>query len=133
MQSSSTTTRAHSVNECVAHFGFSKQTWHAAKTRGDIVTRPHAMPIETLLSGPRCRGHLKKRLLAAGLLEDRCQRCGICEWHGRCLPLELHHINGIGQDNRLENLTLLCPNCHSQTDSWGGRNSGRRRPPAQAA
>jgi 5-methylcytosine-specific restriction endonuclease McrA len=48
---------------------------------------------------------------------------------------EIHHINGGGKDNRLENLTLLCPNCHSQTDSWGGRNSRgglRSRPPGPA-
>ncbi len=116
----------HSVNECVARFGFSKQTWHAAKQRGDIVTRPHAMPIEALLAAPRCRTHVKKRLLKAGLLDNRCQRCGVSEWHGAPLALELHHINGVRQDNRLENLTLLCPNCHSQTDSWGGRNRERR-------
>ncbi len=113
----------HTVNECVVQFGFSKQTWHAAKNRGDIVTRPHAMPIDMLLSAPRNRNHVKKRLLRAGLLPNRCQRCGLAKWHGKPLPLELHHVNGLGQDNRLENLMLLCPNCHSQTASWGGRNS----------
>lgn len=113
----------HSVNQCVAHFGFSKHTWHAAKNRGAIVTRSHAMPIELLLSAPRSRAHLKKRLVRAGLLRNHCQRCGITDWNGEPLSLELHHLNGVGQDNRLENLTLLCPNCHSQTDSWGGRNS----------
>jgi hypothetical protein len=123
----------HSVNECVARFGFSKQTWHAAKNRGDIVTRPHAMPIERLLSAPRCRTHLKKRLLSAGLLRNICAMCGIAEWQGKPLALELHHVNGVAQDNRLENLALLCPNCHSQTDSWGGRNRERRTPAANAA
>jgi hypothetical protein len=38
----------------------------------------------------------------------------------------LHHVNGDGLDNRLENLQILCPNCHAQTDTWGGRNKGRR-------
>jgi 5-methylcytosine-specific restriction endonuclease McrA len=116
----------HTVDDCVAHFGFSRQTWHAARQRGDIVTVSGAMTIDELLSAPRCRGHLKKRLLRAGLLEKRCQACGIFEWRGGPLSLELHHINGVGQDNRLENLALLCPNCHSQTDSWGGRNSERQ-------
>jgi 5-methylcytosine-specific restriction endonuclease McrA len=114
--------RGHSVNDCVAHFGFSKQTWHAAKNRGDIVTRSSCMPIAALLAGPRNRRHIKQRLVKAGLLNPRCHVCGIDAWCGRPLSLELHHINGEGQDNRLENLTLLCPNCHSQTDSWGGRN-----------
>ncbi len=71
------------------------------------------------------RDHLKRRLLKAGLLPNHCQTCGISQWRGRPLPLELHHVNGNGQDNSLANLELLCPNCHSQTNSWGGRN---RRP-----
>jgi 5-methylcytosine-specific restriction endonuclease McrA len=116
----------HSVNDCVAHFGFSKQTWHAAKNRGAVITRPNAMPINVLLSAPRDRAHLKKRLLKAELLANRCGQCGLTDWLDKPLSLELHHINGDGQDNRLENLALLCPNCHSQTDSWGGRNSRRR-------
>jgi 5-methylcytosine-specific restriction endonuclease McrA len=55
------------------------------------------------------------------LKEARCERCGLTEWLGKPLPLQLHHVNGDGKDNRPENLQILCPNCHSQTDSWGGR------------
>ena len=47
-------------------------------------------------------------------------------WLGRPLPLDLHHVNGDGWDNRLENLQILCPNCHAPTDTRGGRNQGRR-------
>jgi hypothetical protein len=65
------------------------------------------------------------RLIAAGRLENRCEECGISEWRGRPLSLDLHHRNGVKDDNRLENLTLLCPNCHRQTDTFAGRN--RRR------
>lgn len=50
--------------------------------------------------------------------EYKCEKCDISSWLGGDLVLELHHINGNRKDNRLENLTLLCPNCHSQTDNW---------------
>jgi HNH endonuclease len=115
----------HTVLECCTQFGFSSATWSSAVGRGDAVARPAAMPIDELLRRSRNRTNLKARLLEAGLLSPACRDCGIAEWRGRPLALELHHINGDGKDNRLENLTLLCPNCHSQTDSWGGRNTTR--------
>ncbi len=70
---------------------------------------------------------MKSRLMLAELKPPFCDSCGLEEWQGRPISLELHHINGDGYDNRLENLQLLCPNCHSQTDTWGGRNKGRGR------
>jgi 5-methylcytosine-specific restriction endonuclease McrA len=112
----------HSVRECLTHFGCSGQTWHAARQRGDIVTRPQRMTIEQLTSRASHRGNVKRRLLEDGMLAPECGRCGIATWRGAALTLELHHVNGDGADHRLENLELLCPNCHSQTDSWGGRN-----------
>lgn len=122
----------HSVRECAEHFGFSNATWSSAVRRGDAVARPTAMPIEKLLRDSRNRTNLKRRLVEAGLLATYCAECGLTRWRGRRLALELHHINGDGKDNRLENLALLCPNCHSQTDSWGGRNSRRATAPPAA-
>jgi 5-methylcytosine-specific restriction endonuclease McrA len=122
----------HSVRECRDRFGFGSGAWSEAAKRGDVFPRPAAMSIEMLLAAPRGRAHVKSRLMKAGLLAPSCRRCGIATWLGEPLSLELHHINGVGQDNRLENLTLLCPNCHSQTDSWGGRNRAGESP-AQAA
>lgn len=98
------------------------------RRRGVIIPRPRVEPLELLLSAGRRRNryHVKSRLLLAGLKQQRCDRCGLTEWQGQPLSLELHHVNGDGLDNRLKNLLLLCPNCHSQTDTWGGRNKGRR-------
>jgi len=71
--------------------------------------------------------HLKRRLIAAGLIAGRCAECGLKEWRERPLSLVLDHINGSNRDHRIENLRLLCPNCHSQTSTFAGRNKGRRR------
>ncbi|MGC9992491.1 MAG: HNH endonuclease [Candidatus Cybelea sp.] len=67
------------------------------------------------------------RLVRAGLLGSTCHSCGLKDWHGRPLSLHLDHINGVRNDNRLENLRMLCPNCHSQTPTYGGRNTRLRR------
>jgi len=56
---------------------------------------------------------LRKRLVEDMGRADECARCGISSWHGSDLVLETHHENGISDDNRVDNLELLCPNCHS--------------------
>ena len=65
---------------------------------------------------------LRNRLLKEGYKAHRCERCGLEEWLAEPIPLELHHLNGVNNDHRLENLQLLCPNCHAQTSSYQGKN-----------
>lgn len=65
---------------------------------------------------------LKLRLVAEGIKQHKCEKCGIIEWMGQPTPIELDHINGNNRDNRLENLRLLCPNCHAQTPTYRGKN-----------
>lgn len=120
--------QGHSVRVCRKRFGFSGTAWTHAVRRGAVLPRPRATPLDDLLvkNCHRDRWNLKRRLVAAGLKEPRCESCGIHVWRGKPLNLALHHRNGDGRDNRLENLSLLCPNCHSQTDNFGSYNRKRR-------
>lgn len=86
------------------------------------------MPLEEALTSPSPYfniGKLRQRLVNAGLKSLRCERCGITDWLGDRLPFELDHIDGDRTNNRLENLRMLCPNCHAQTESWCRKRSSR--------
>lgn len=77
---------------------------------------------EILIENSGWNSHnIKKRILSEGLKEYKCECCGLTEWLGKPISLELHHLNGIHTDNRLENLQILCPNCHAQTDNYSGK------------
>ena len=69
------------------------------------------------------RTHLKNRIIKENLIPYVCAACGLgAEWQGKPLTLHLEHKNGKNDDNELRNLCFLCPNCHSQTETYSGRN-----------
>lgn len=84
------------------------------KSNKDIFTENSSYP----------RSALRRKIIKESLLEYKCSNpeCGISEWKGHPISLELDHINGINNDNRLSNLRFLCPNCHSQTVTYGSKN-----------
>ncbi len=87
------------------------------------LNRP-SKPIEEILvaHSSYSRGKLKQRLFAEGFKQRRCEICGQDErWHGRWMSLLLDHVNGVPDDNRLENLRIVCPNCAATLDTHCGR------------
>jgi HNH endonuclease len=70
---------------------------------------------------------LRRRLISEGYKKHQCENCGLTNWQEQPIPLELHHANGINNDHRLENIQLLCPNCHAQTHTYRGRNQSKAR------
>jgi len=68
------------------------------------------------------RASVRKQIIQNKLIEYKCEKCQIYTWEGQKLSLHLDHINGKNWDHRLENLRFLCPNCHSQTNNYTGRN-----------
>jgi Zn finger protein HypA/HybF involved in hydrogenase expression len=68
---------------------------------------------------------LKKRIVLEQV--QKCNHCGIYEWNGKPIVLELEHKDGNHSNNERENLEAICPNCHSQTNTWRGRNKTNKR------
>jgi hypothetical protein len=98
----------------------------AALERSRFAARPLA---DILIEGsPFSRSQLKRRLYEAGLKARRCELCGQDElWRGRRMSLILDHVNGVNDDNRLENLRIVCPNCAATLETHCGRNVMRTR------
>ena len=117
----------HSYRQCRVNFGFAAATWTKAVQRGEIQPRPWAKDVETVLASRSSRHWKKRKLVRDGILDYRCIECGISEWRGRPLAIQIDHINGIRDDWRIDNLRMLCPNCHSQTPTFAGRNVKRHR------
>jgi len=131
-----------SVKECLEYLGLRaaggnyKHFYHwcekhdivALKGNNTLGLKRHheqiKIPLEQILNvgSTYNRLSLKRRLIEESLLEKQCYECGITsKWNGKPLCLQLDHINGIANDNRVENLRLLCPNCHSQTETFAGK------------
>ena len=133
---------SYSLGECLSRLGLSFTGNSRVKLRSALVEfglstahfRPNGRSVETkaasakqlaehlVLGSSITSSSLKRKLWDAGMLPRACQECGQGEeWNGKRLVLQLDHINGNRRDNRIGNLRILCPNCHTQTHTFAGR------------
>lgn len=93
--------------------------------KGLIKKRPIKIKTIDILQGkyPNFQTYkLKNRLLKEGYLENKCYCCGITVQNNNPIKFDLHHIDGNNKNHKLNNLLLICPNCHSQTPTYKGKN-----------
>jgi 5-methylcytosine-specific restriction endonuclease McrA len=134
--------KCNSISDMLEALGYGRNNGSVAKTIKRVVAdkdidishfnpfaRNHQRPtysLKDILIENSCYtsiDRLKIRLVNEGIMEYKCAWCGNCgEWNGKPLKLQLDHINGKHNDHRIENLRFLCPNCHSQTETFSGRN-----------
>lgn len=105
------------LNKYLKEFGIN---YEGNSNRKGISHPESRIPIESYLNGNKyiTAPHLRNKLIDGGLKEYKCEQCGRTEWEGKPIPLELHHKNMNHFDNRLENLQILCSNCHSLAHNY---------------
>jgi hypothetical protein len=92
-----------------------------AHNKGKVATNKKT-PEEYLIKNSSTSAHkLKLRLIRDSIKQHKCEGCNNTEWLGKPIPIELHHIDGDNTNNVLENLQILCPNCHALTDNYAGK------------
>ena len=116
------------VQQAILKLGLDTSHWTGrGHRRGATSPVVAAKPLQAILrrgTTPNT-SKLRRRLIEAGLFEPICSDCGLSTWQNANIPLELDHRDGDRTNNLIENLRLLCPNCHALTPNYRGRNIGR--------
>lgn len=105
---------------------FNIDTTHFYRTITRRINNSKELDLLLIENSTYSRTNLKKRLLKEGIKKEECEICGQKnEWNGKHLIMILDHINGIYNDNRLENLRMVCPNCNYQLETTAGKNKNK--------
>lgn len=117
----------NTVKKYIAQLALPTDHWHGQGWVGKRAGHPTRKPLVEYLveNSAYSTSYLGQRLRKEGLLPYECSVCGISEWRGEPISLELDHVNGQPRDHRIENVRFLCPNCHAQTPTWRGRKKKR--------
>ena len=99
-----------------------KDAWNKRRLEGKTNEKRLTDEEFFILNSKNTNQKIKQRLFESNIKNYSCEICKISEYNGTHITLQLHHINGNKRDNRLENLQILCPNCHSQTENYSGKN-----------
>lgn len=113
-------------SSCAAKYNNSQRTL-SLETKNKISDSLRQHNNEITKNSKGKRKTFRDRLFESGLKEYKCECCGISEWQGKPITLQVHHINGNHFDNSLENIQILCPNCHSQTDNYCAKNRSDKK------
>lgn len=108
---------------------FKGQAWAGGKKPYNELTKEEFITKYLKIGKEKTSSHtLKLRLYKYNLKKEECEECEVKKkWNGKPISLHLDHINGNNKDNRLDNLKILCPNCHSQTPTYAGKNIGNSK------
>lgn len=110
------------LNLDVSHF--KGQGW----LNGETYASTRYVPFEEYIKGKHVQTNkVRQKLLKEGIKKHICEGCLNTTWNGQPIPLEVHHKDGDKTKNDLENLQLLCPNCHALTDTYRGKNTKKHK------
>lgn len=115
------------IKKMINKFGINTEHFLGYKHNLGLISNKRKKPVEIFTIGVRQKSSLLRRALIESKIEYKCIICGISSWREQKLNLEIDHIDGNSADNRLENLRFLCPNCHSQTVTFGYRGKSIKK------
>jgi 5-methylcytosine-specific restriction endonuclease McrA len=120
--------RPDTLNSFLTKWGVDYKGAQGSRGKDTNYVPSNKQPLSELITKAYVTSHkLKLRLYSEGVKEAKCETCGVVDWLGNSLSMHLHHIDGDRFNNTLNNLQILCPNCHAQTDTYARPLHSRKK------